>query len=507
VVFSRFTKKDNAPKPAKPAAAKPATSARPGAPLSPSAKATVDKIDQIEAEMMELDFTKSSSAPPPAPAAAPVSAPPPAPAAAESLDFADLAPLAPPPASDKPAAKPAIEHGFNPGARPAPKPAAAPAAKAAPAAAKPAPAPAGKPVPAAPPKNAAPPQQGVASVMMMEVQQSPFEEAPVLEEAAILYANHQDDAALAALEEAVKDKSLSPASARQAWLLLFDLYENLGKREAFETASLQYTVRFDISPPAFNDRSKVKDPALMTGGGQYFAFTGHIDTNAGKQFEQLKRAAAKDSVLRIEFNKIDTIAGEGADMLLAFLKDFKKAGKDLVFSNADHLIKLLNGVIETGRKEDPESLWMLLLEMYQLQYMQNAFEETALNYCITYEVSPPSWVEPKKAPTTNTPPPAPVALQVPQDAFYLKGEVEGPNDELFKSASAYAADKPHVVIDVFDVKRMDFIAGGNFLNLVSSLQSQGKRIEIRNPSPLINALLVTMGFTPLAMITKRNKPA
>lgn len=476
MVFSRFTKKDNEPsKPAKPAAAKPVSSARSAAPLPASAKATVDKIDQIEAEMMELDFTKSSPAP---------------------------APLAPPPAAEKPAARPQIEHGFNPGAKAAPKPALAPAP-----APKGAPVPAAKAAPAAPPKNPAPAQQGVASVMMMEVQQSPFEEAPVLEEAAILYANHQDDAALAALEDAVKDKSLSLASARQAWLLLFDLYENLGKREAFETASLKYTVRFDISPPAFNDRSKIKDPALMTGGGQYFAFTGHLDNNAGKQFEQLKKAAAKDSVLRIEFGKIDTIAGEGADMLIAFLKDYRKTGHDLVFSNADHLIKLLNGMIETGRKEDAESLWLLLLDMYQLQYMQNAFEEAALNYCITYEVSPPSWVEPKKAPTTNTPPPAPVALQVPQDAFYLKGEIEGAADDLFKAASAYGAEKPHVVIDVFDVKRMDFIAGGNFLNLVSSLQAQGKRIEIRNPSPLINALFVIMGFTPLAMITKRNKPA
>jgi len=486
VVFSRFTKKDNEPsKPAKPAAAKPATSARPAPALSPNAKATVDKIDAIEAEMMELDFTKSNSPSPhaPRPAEKPAAAPIPAPAPGAA-----------------PAGKPVIEHGFNPGAKPA--------AKAAPAPAKSAPAPAAAkaPAPAAPPKNAAPAQQGVASVMMMEVQQSPFEEAPVLEEAAILYANHQDDGALAALEDAVKDKSLSPASARQAWLLLFDLYENLGKREAFETASLQYTVRFDISPPAFNDRSKVKDPALMTGGGQYFAFTGHLDNNAGKQFEQLKRAAAKDSVLRIEFGKIDTIAGEGAEMLLNFFKDHKKTGNDLVFSNADHLIKLLNGMVETGRKDDHEALWLLLLEMYQMQYMQNAFEEAALNYCITYEVSPPSWVEPKKAPA-NTPAPAPVALQVPQDAFYLKGEIEGSADELFKSASAYAAEKSHVVIDVFDVKRMDFIAGGNFLNLVSSLHAQGKRIEIRNPSPLINALLVIMGFMSQAMITKRNKPA
>jgi len=211
-------------------------------------------------------------------------------------------------------------------------------------------------------------------------------------------------------------------------------------------------------------------------------------------------------VLRIEFGKIDTIAGEGAEMLIAFLKDYRKTGHDLVFSNADHLIKLLNGMVETGRREDHEALWLLLLDMYQLQYMQTAFEETALNYCITYEVSPPSWVEPKKAPT-NTPVPAPTTLQVPQDAFYFKGEIEGGADDLFKAAAEYAADKSHVVFDVFDVKRMDFIAGGNLLNLVSSLQTQGKRIEIRNPSPLINALLVTMGFTPLAMITKRNKPA
>ncbi|MDB5802818.1 MAG: hypothetical protein JWN73_140 [Betaproteobacteria bacterium] len=490
MVFSRFTKKDNEPsKTVKPASAKPSSaSARPAsAPLPASAKATVDKIDQIEAEMMELDFTKSSGG-----SDSPRSAEkPPAASAPE------------PPAFEMPAAKsatapakPAIEHGFNPGAKAAPAKPAAPSAKPAPAAAKSAPPP--------PPKNPPPPMQGVASVMMMEVQESPFEAAPVLEEAAILYANHQDEAALAALEDASTDKTLPVASARQAWLLLFDLYENLGLREAFETAALQFAVRFETSPPAFNDRSKLKDPALMTGGGQYFAFTGHLDNNAGKQFEQLRKAAAKDSVLRIEFGKIDTVAGEGAEMLTGFLKDYRKTGHDLVFSNADHLIKMLNGMIDTGRNTDAESLWLLLLDMYQLQYMQTAFEETALNYCITYEVSPPSWVEPKKT-TANTPAPAPTTMQVPQDAFYLKGEIEGSADELFKSASEYAADKSLVVIDVFDVKRMDFIAGGNFLNLVSSLRAQGKRIEVRNPSPLINALLMTMGFTGQATITKRNK--
>src|SRR5882724_1308660 len=99
-------------------------------------------------------------------------------------------------------------------------------------------------------------------------------------------------------------------------------------------------------------------------------------------------------------------------MLLNFLNNSKKTGHDLIFSNIDHLMKLLGGLTETGRKEDPEVLWLLLLELYQLQYMQSAFEETALNYCITYEVSPPSWVEPKKAPAA-TPVPTPCSNRPP----------------------------------------------------------------------------------------------
>ncbi len=474
MVFSRFTKKDEPTKSVKKDEPSRTVKTAKPTPLASPVKVTVEKIDQIEAEMMELDFTKSIAAPPPIAQPKAPAAPPPPPAAQ---------------AAPAPSAKPQIQHGFNPGAK-----SAAPARPAAPAVA-----PAKAPTPAAPP-----PQQGVASVMMMEVQESPFEAAPVLEEAAILYANHQDDAALAALEDAVKNGNLPIVAARQAALMLFDLYENLGKREAFEEAAFEFAVRFETSPPAFNDRSKIKDPSLMTGGGQYFAFTGHIDNNAGKQFEQLRKTAEKDKVLRIEFGKIDTIAAEGCTMLLTFLNNSKKTGHDLIFSNADHLIKMLGGMVETGRKEDPEPLWLLLLEMYQLQYMQNAFEETALNYCITYEVSPPSWVEPKKAPT-NTPAPSPAVMQIPQDAFYLKGEIEGGAEELFKSASTWATDKSLVVIDVFDVKRLDFIAGGAFLNLVSSLRNVGKKVEIRNPSPLIGALLVIMGFTAQAGITRRSK--
>ena len=391
------------------------------APLRGQSQAQLSqKIDQIEAEMEEftLDFTSqppSRPAPPGNPAsqaalaptvAAPMPAPVPAPAAPSAFE-AMFPSAAVPPASAAPPpptvqripapvpapavaaasrAKPQVEHGFSPSAR------SSPSAKAAsPVAKVPLPAPSRGSVPAptsTPGVGVRPPSlaparptfpQGVASVMMMEVQQSPFEAAPVLEEAAILYANGQDMAALAALTDALQNTKMPDAAARQGWFLLFDLYENLGRRDEFETAAIDFAVRFETSPPAYNDRSSIKDPALVTGSAQYFALTGTLDAAAEKQFAQLSKTAERIQTVRIEFGKIDAVAAEGCALLLAQLKGFKKSGHDLVFSSVEHLIKLVNGAIETGRRSDPEVFWMLLLELYQFQQMQADRKSTRLN--------------------------------------------------------------------------------------------------------------------------------
>ena len=431
----------------------------------------------------------------------------------DSLDFtvpsAMALPEAPPlvaaapvPSEPLPATRPASQLGFTPapaGNAP-PRPAAPPARPAvapAPVAALPA---APQPVPAKLPV----PSQGVSSVMMMEVEERPFEAAPVLEEAAILFANAQDQAALAALQNALKTGTLPPIAKRHAWMLLFDLLENLGRRDDFDAAAMEFAVALETSPPAYNDRSGVKDPTLETGGGQYFALTGALDDGAAKQFSQLANLSECNKILRIEFGKIEAVAEAGCKLLFDHLRGFKKSGHDLVFSSSEHLIKLLNAGIETGRRSDPEVYWLLLLEMYQFQNMQAVFEESALNYCITYEVSPPSWVEPVK-PAASTRPPTPTSLQVPQDAFYLKGALEGNTDMLFKDAAAYAADKSLVVIDLFDVRRVAFPSAGAFLNLVTTLHGSGKELEIRSPSPLVAALFVSMGFMHHVRFTRRGK--
>jgi len=338
------------------------------------------------------------------------------------------------------------------------------------------------------------------SVMMMEIQESPFESAPALEEAAILYANRQDAAAQSALEEAVQADEIPSQAARQAWLMLFDIFENQGRRAEFEAAAIKYAIRFETSPPAFNDRSEVKNTAPAS--SPQVALAGKLDATAAKQFAGLRTLAAKHRIMRIDLAKVEHIAPEGCDELRTCLAALRKSGHSVALAGAEHAIALLQGQIETGRSDIPETYWLLLLDLYQELGMHDPFEEAALNYCITYEVSPPSWVEAPKGATKPEAAPAP-PVESDDGAFVLRGEIEGGAEAALKGIGELAAEKSHVVLDVYHLKRMDFIAAGSLLNLVAALKFAGKSVELRSPSPLLATLFVTMGFTAYVKMARR----
>ncbi|MBL8386358.1 MAG: STAS domain-containing protein [Burkholderiales bacterium] len=376
-------------------------------------------------------------------------------------------------------AKAVIEHGFqgNGKARAPARPAAAPGRK--------------------------PDRGGPNSVMTMEIQESPFEAAPALEEAAILYANRQDAAAQGALEEAILADDIPAQATRQAWLMLFDLLENQGRHADFETAAIKYAVRFETSPPTFSDRSTAKAERAAAPGVQA-ALSGRLDAAASRQFDQIRAQAARHRALVIDVAKVEDITDEGSIQLRACLATLAKSGHAVTLAGADALIALIAAKTEVGRAEVPETFWLLLLDLYQACGRQAEFEETALSYCITYEVSPPSWVDAPRAAAAGAasapgaPEPDPAA-----DAFYIRGEVEGSSESAFKGLTEFAAEREVVVIDVYHLKRLDFIAAGALLNLVAALKTAGKQVEIRSPSPLLATLLVTMGFTAYAKMVRR----
>ena len=81
--------------------------------------------------------------------------------------------------------------------------------------------------------------------------------------------------------------------------------------------------------------------------------------------------------------------------------------RELILVGAAELAAQIRAGIAIGRPDDTEGPWLLLLELLQLLNREKEFEETGMDYCVTFEVSPPSFVAPHKvamAPAQRAPP-------------------------------------------------------------------------------------------------------
>jgi anti-anti-sigma regulatory factor len=489
LAFSLFGKKpDKKPE-------KPPVKARPS-PAAPGLRTPAAPGPDDEGE--SLDFTNyvpptpaAPSAPPASVAPSPASIAPPsiAPKASSSiappagLDFASLAAAAVPSTAKAPAPKPppppASIFPDLPGLG-------APAAKTA----------------DARKKGVSKP---VDSILCIEVEEGDHEAPPAIEEAAVLFANGQVAEAHARIQKALEGEDLG-AWKLQVWLMMFDVLQHLGRKQEFEERALDFVVKLERSPPVWADAlpAPKQNPSLRTGGAATVSLTGSLGAQSAAALEQLRKASEKQPKLRLDFGKLQGIEPAGCKLLLATLKYFKTAKRDVWLTGEATLIKLLRESAKPGDKSVEASVWLLLLELYQMLGLQNEFEETAVDYAVTYEVSPPSWEAPP--PRTKAEPMAesqPVATQVADDAFHVSGEVAGQSDQLFADLGTYAAAANPVVLDFSTARRVDFVNAGRLLNALEKLKAEGKQLVIRGAGEMIIALFAVMGIPKVARIIPR----
>jgi anti-anti-sigma regulatory factor len=323
---------------------------------------------------------------------------------------------------------------------------------------------------------------------------------PVIEEIAILFANGQADEALAKLLPAVREDR-SGTSALQRWLMLFDLYQHLGRKADFEALAVQFALKFERSAPAWRELERRDDPALATGGIGYCALSGTLSEASAAALEELRGAAEKLRSIRIDFSKLEALDGPGCGLLRQTLLSIQGAGKQIVFTGEDRITRLLEELCQPGRRETDEAVWDLLLEIYRMLDLKEKFEEAAVNYAITFEVSPPSWEStagaiPKRAPRSES-------IDDAGEALILSGEITGASEALAARLQEWAATRRGLSIDMSQARRVDFVTAGLMLRVLSKLQPAGLPIQISGANELINALFRVMGIDKVARIIPR----
>jgi ABC-type transporter Mla MlaB component len=328
------------------------------------------------------------------------------------------------------------------------------------------------------------------------------EATPIIEEAAILFANDQAVMAEHVLQGAIGDESLGHASS-MVYHMLFDLYQITGEQDKFEHLSIEFANKFETSPPAWRESDKPDTQAntITSGATPSVSFSGTLDGSIVKLLEKAQNLAEKSRVLRLEFSKVTGVDPIGCGLLLSILKKLQKSGHDLILVGALDLVTKIRAILEVGRRDETEAPWLLLLEILRLLNLEKDFEEASIDYCVTFEVSPPAFVAPKNKVTMAIEEPS--SGPAPSDHFKLPVTIVEGTDKLIANINAYASSHSPAIIDCSQLQRVDFGAAGQLLTGLAPLTATGATLEFQNVNHLVAALFTVMGLKDIVHVSLR----
>ena len=328
----------------------------------------------------------------------------------------------------------------------------------------------------------------------------------VLENAALLFANGQDAEARELLEQGVQtdqDTKLSPL----AWLALFDLMQRTHDRAAFDHLAMQYVLQFERSAPSWEEPDKPAGGEAAGAGGGYIAVTGKLSSHSSAQLEGLKRALEKCVPrARIDLSSVTGFDDDGAKMLAADLARARHQRMELAIQRPEKLRAALEEAVAKGR-DGGEGAWLLSLELMQWHHEQATFDERAVEYAVTFELSPPSWEPPPrvrgdKESAGSEARTAPAKASAVGDAVIFEGVLAGAAPAALARLAEFASHDALVPVDMTRVERIDFICAGALLNAINRIESQGKGVQIFGATPIVRALLLLIGISPRHFVKK-----
>lgn len=359
-----------------------------------------------------------------------------------------------------------------------------------------------------------------------------------LEEAAIRFANGDDAGAEAGLLEI-----LAPNAARaghaDTWLTLFDLYRATAQQEKFENAAIQFVERFDRSAPQwFSMPDMVK--MLSTPEGKAATNGPAADwicpSVLGIQtVAALKAAIAKAPMpWRLDWKNLKTIEPAALEPLTKVFSGWAAQPVQLRFMGDPQLQQVLQNATPSGNRDTDQNWWKLRMEALRVTHRPDDFELAALDFCVTYEVSPPAW---DSARCEYKPIDAQGGVlsgqaiigdvyrdSVPSSLSAIEGDtqIDGMSSQMSNMLSVELSGQIQgdaiAVLDKLEVKlmgadmmliscskliRVDFSAAGTLLNWVSARESENRAVQFSDVNRLVAAFFNVIGITEHARVLVR----
>jgi hypothetical protein len=198
---------------------------------------------------------------------------------------------------------------------------------------------------------------------------------------------------------------------------------------------------------------------------------------------------------------------------------------DMRWLGGERLFTVLQEAAPTGVRDIDPAFWQVRLDALRMTNRPDQFDEAAIDYCVTYEVSPPSW-EPSvcqarisgSGPSTTSPPLSVVSdvatsfveSRLTEDTglvqvgtVELSGQLVGDISPTLKKLEGELGPASIVNVSCARLIRVDFIAAGDLLNWVLARRSENRTVSFLESHRLIALFFGAMGINEHAKVKVR----
>ena len=382
------------------------------------------------------------------------------------------------------------------------------------------------------------PLPSAGSALVPDLMPDPIVHDAELEEAAILFANGDDAGAESGLLEILRPGA-SHADHVHTWLTLFDLYRATGAQGKFEAAAIEFAQHFNRSAPQWFSL-----PDLVRALAQPAEKPNHESATADwicpavlgvQSLGVLNTAIARAPMpWRLDWRYLKTIESAAFEPLSKLFNNWTAQSVQLRFLGEVQLQKVLLDATPSGEPAVDPKWWQLRMAMLRVIHRPDDFELTALDFCVTYEVSPPDWQVARcdykslddeggamgratiiGEPTTETVYSTlleldgdsgldfPASTSVRFLSVDLSGQIQGDAVGVVDRLEASLAGAGRMQISCAKLIRVDFSAAGMLLNWVSARQAENRFVEFSEVNRLVAAFFNVIGIVEYAKVSIR----
>jgi hypothetical protein len=354
---------------------------------------------------------------------------------------------------------------------------------------------------------------------------------PELDEAVIAFANADFEGCEQSLQ-GLTGPNGSRAQHAETWLVLFDLYRATGQQHKFEGLALEYAQQFGWSAPQWFSLPKLVAESAQQDKPRERRVAGEIGWICPEVLDVDAVARLRSATLQLplpwvfDWSALRSVDAEAATELDALFRHWAGEPLDMRWLSGERFLTVLADAAPTGVRDADPAYWVLRLDALKLANRPDQFDEAAIDHCVTYEVSPPSWERVKcqvriggSGLSTQSPPLSQVSEvatsfvesqtdevtgQVQVATVELAGQMVGDIGNVLSLLDLQLGAASIVTVACTRLIRVDFVAAGGLLNWVLSKRSENRSVTFVDAHRLVALFFGAMGINENASVRVRN---